>query len=271
MPTQLATLEELKAWLKASGTNFTDADNALLNALLMRASNLIFEYISNSDVVKRAVEEVRDGTNSIGLMLREWPVLSISSLSINGVAINAATGATDTGYILAAWRGTGAGQPQMLKLRNKTFYEGIANVSVSYVAGYVISGEQQTINSSHQVTASANAGDWAASESVKFADTGEALTKVASAPAPSQYSVAAGVYTFNTVDDGRSVLLEYSYIPATLTQACVEWVSERYNYRTRIGQTSKSVGGQETVSFSIKDIPDFIALALQPFCKVTPC
>jgi hypothetical protein len=42
-------------------------------------------------------------------------------------------------------------------------------------------------------------------------------------------------------------------------------VGERYNYRSRPGIVSKSVGGQETVSFSQKYMPDFITTMLQPY------
>lgn len=42
------------------------------------------------------------------------------------------------------------------------------------------------------------------------ATTGLPFTKVASAPAAGQYSVAAGVYTFNTGDTGAAVLISYT-------------------------------------------------------------
>jgi len=37
------------------------------------------------------------------------------------------------------------------------------------------------------------------------------LTKAASAPAAGQYSVAAGVYTFNSADANKAVLISYTY------------------------------------------------------------
>jgi len=37
------------------------------------------------------------------------------------------------------------------------------------------------------------------------------MTRVASAPATGQYSVAAGVYTFATADVGRRVFISYAY------------------------------------------------------------
>lgn len=50
---------------------------------------------------------------------------------------------------------------------------------------------------------------------VVYATTGAPLTRVASAPTQGQYSVAAGVYTFNASDTGISVLIDYLYTAAT--------------------------------------------------------
>ena len=61
------------------------------------------------------------------------------------------------------------------------------------------------------------------------------------------------------------MLVSYSYIPADIEDACINMVAERYNYKSRIGYISKSLGGQETVTFSQKDMPDFIRTLLQPY------
>lgn len=47
---------------------------------------------------------------------------------------------------------------------------------------------------------------------------GTPLIKVASAPATGQYSVAAGIYTFNTADSTKSVTISYSYTNAATGQ-----------------------------------------------------
>lgn len=41
----------------------------------------------------------------------------------------------------------------------------------------------------------------------------------------------------------------FAVIPADLTQACIEMVAWRLEEAKRIGQSSKSAGGQETVSY----------------------
>jgi hypothetical protein len=46
-------------------------------------------------------------------------------------------------------------------------------------------------------------------------DTGEQLTRVASAPIAGQYSVAAGVYTFAAADAAKAVYIKYTYAVAS--------------------------------------------------------
>ena len=46
---------------------------------------------------------------------------------------------------------------------------------------------------------------------VFYAATGVQLSPIASAPAQGQYSVSAGVYSFNAADNGAGVLIYYSY------------------------------------------------------------
>ena len=60
----------------------------------------------------------------------------------------------------------------------------------------------------------------------------------------------------------------YGFIPAAINNACIEWVAERYRYRTRVGQSAQTVAGQMTSSYSLKDIPDFIRASLDPYRSV---
>jgi len=57
----------------------------------------------------------------------------------------------------------------------------------------------------------ANAAAFDANLGVAYASSGLQLTQVTSAPAQGQYSVAAGVYTFNSADAGKALLITYSY------------------------------------------------------------
>jgi hypothetical protein len=57
----------------------------------------------------------------------------------------------------------------------------------------------------------ANAATFADDDGVVYATSGLPLTRVASAPGAGQYSVSAGVYTFNSADSGKAVLVTYTY------------------------------------------------------------
>ena len=63
----------------------------------------------------------------------------------------------------------------------------------------------------------ANSAGWVTDLGVKYAATGLPLTRVASAPAAGQYSVAAGVYTFAAADQGLGVGISYTYTPTSNT------------------------------------------------------
>ncbi len=56
-----------------------------------------------------------------------------------------------------------------------------------------------------------NAATFVDDDGVLYATTGLPLTKVPSSPAAGQYSVSAGVYTFNSSDAGKNVLASYTY------------------------------------------------------------
>ena len=66
----------------------------------------------------------------------------------------------------------------------------------------------------YQVTV-VNSSTWSVDLGVKYAATGNPLTRVASAPATGQYSVAAGVYTFAAADTTLAVLISYTYTQTT--------------------------------------------------------
>lgn len=68
--------------------------------------------------------------------------------------------------------------------------------------------------STYTVTA-ANSATFQTDLGVKYALTGLSFTRVASAPAQGQYTVAAGVYTFAAADASTAVLLCYTYTSAS--------------------------------------------------------
>lgn len=261
---QLTSLSNAKNWATVGTTN----DDALLTRLIASASSFILSYLQRPTLFQNVFNDVYDGVGQRGQMLRNYPVLSVSSVQVDGVTIPAATSATACGYVLDTWDGFPPGRPQELSLRGYGFGRGRQNIAVTYTSGFVIQNEAQTVpGSEYQITPKAPNGNWAVDQGVTYAN-GTALTPVSSAPATGQYiapTAANAFYQFAAGDANAAVLISYSYVPADIEQACCGIVAEQYSYKGRIGQVSKSLGGQETMSYSQKNMPDFITTLLQPY------
>lgn len=79
-------------------------------------------------------------------------------------------------------------------------------------------------------------------------------------------------YSFNR--GHRNVKITYtagfSAIPKDLEQACIDLVSLKYKGRDRIGQTSKSLGGETVAIFTTKDMTEDIKTVLNQYKNVLP-
>lgn len=149
------------------------------------------------------------------------------------------------------------------------------NIVVTYTAGYLVPLEPQTIPAPISpatvsiVAVDQTQGPWSADNGVVGAD-GTIFELVKGTPGPGQYAIGtiAGTYIFDGTDQGTDILVSYSYTPRDISQAATEWVAERFSYKNRIGQRHKSLGGQETITYDLSGIPDYIAVALQPYRSV---
>jgi hypothetical protein len=267
-PTDLTTLFAVKTSLRVNSA----ADDTLLSSLISQISQAICAYLNRPFFLPKTVTENYDGRGGDALMLANWPVNSVSAVSVNGSVIPQAPTPGPGVYPSSGWMLDGdatlpPGAMQRIFLSGYCFTRGRRNVQVTYSAGYQISAESQVIPSAapYQITAIQPYGEWATDQGVTCA--GAALTAVASAPAAGQYSVdpTTGIYTFAAADAGKTVLPTYGYVPAQLAKAAGDWVADCYKYLDRIGQTSKSLGGQETTAFKIVDMPAGVRLLLQNF------
>jgi hypothetical protein len=295
----LTTLANVRAWVGST----TDTDNALLTRLITMASQQILQHLQRPDLGLTTITETISGRGERKLQLRNWPVLAVNSLSINGQSVPASTGPTVYGFALEAVYGGVAGRPQNLGIAGAwdtgfdagngvaivngvaTFagpYSGIGarplppgvnNIVVNYSYGYCVQGEAQTIPAStYQITPKAPYGSWGGDNGVSYA-SGAALTPIASGtPSVGQYvppnlsgDSPTPYYQFAAADVGAGVLLNYNYVPAQVEQACIETVGERYRYKSRIGQKSQSLSGQETASYDLSGLTVAVMEMLAPF------
>ena len=108
-------------------------------------------------------------------------------------------------------------------------------------------------------------GAWASDLGVTYANTGLPLQAVSGTPGAGQYAVAAGVYRFSAADAGASLSLSYGYVPQDLAQAAAELAAERFRAADRIGLRSKSLGGQETISYDLSGLSEGVATLIAPY------
>lgn len=286
-PIDLTTLGDVRAWLKIESPN--QPADVILGPLITAASRMVVGALSRNSILSKTFSRRFDGLgyNHSRIMLPDWPVTSIVSMSINGTTIPAAAPAAagsgqGSGFLLDPWDGVLPGRPQSVDAFGYCFGSGRQNVAITYVAGYLAVNEAQTIPASPYALVANGVngvlsqiyGAFAADGGVTFAD-GTALTLVASAPAAGQYSLSKNsdlitTYQFAAADTGKAILVSYSFIPADLAQICKELVGERYNYRDHVGQSSKSLAGQETVSYSQADMPAPLKLMMQPYKNTVP-
>jgi hypothetical protein len=258
-PFDLTTLASVKAWLNISNTN----SDAVLGPLITAASRWIMAELARPSLLPQIFKERYDGRGNARLYLAHWPVLAIETLVVDKHTV-------DQGFELQLAEAAPPGRPQAIDLHHHIFPRGRQNIAVTYQAGYAVTNETAVVPSSapYQCTALAPYGAWASDLGIVDAATGAAFVLAAGTPSAGQYNVATGLYTFAAADAGKAISFSYGFVPQDIAQVCTELVAERYLYRLRIGEVSKSIGGQETVSFSQKDMPDALAAMLAPYRRV---
>lgn len=265
----LVRLADVKAWLGIDPTD-TSSD-ALLSSWITKASQAVINEIGRGPTLGfRTITETRDGNNGLTMALRFWPVLSVTALSINGSAVNQQTDKPfGSGYFWEAWTGDDTQGHQYIGCACTRFYRDLQNIVITYNAGYQVQGEQYTISNPPSV---GTARPWYSDQGVTFVG-GAALTYIATGtPATGQYTLdpTTGVYTFAVADEGREIAITYSYVPESLQQATIGIISWQWKQKDRIGVVSKSLGGQETMSYSQQPMDSLTAAMLQPFKSVIP-
>ena len=295
----LAALQDVKDWLAAGGPALGSSDDKVLARMITAVSGAVYAYLSRQIIIPQQVTERYDGVGNPRILLRNYPVLSVSSILVNGTNYPLGTYPTSSSpgwppanALVAPWDGLLPGKPQILDAYGAIngaangatygFSWGRQNVQVVYTAGYQVTAEAASIPATpgpYTCTVAAPLGPWANDQGVFYAATGAALTSVKALTGAGQYiPPAAGVasettgavYTFDSLDQGEAILISYGFIPAALNNACIEWVAERYRYRGRIGQRSQTVSGQQTASYDLSAVPAFIKGTLDPYRCVVP-
>ena len=121
MSDDLTTLAKAKRFLQISGAD----DDDLIKLLIASTTVLVATYL-NRNLLMSGYQERYSGAGSTRLLLRQTPVQSVISLTINGVIIPASDGVS-LGYRF---------DDLSITLVGRVFSHGINNVEADYVAGF---------------------------------------------------------------------------------------------------------------------------------------
>jgi len=124
MPTQLTTLANVEGWLNIQPGN--TATDALLTRLITAASQWIENYLARTIGVGSYSRNF-NGYGNHTLVLPQYPVISVASLSIDGQAIPVAANAQQNGYMF---------DDRAVYVFGYRFTRGFQNISCGWQAGY---------------------------------------------------------------------------------------------------------------------------------------
>lgn len=270
-PPNLTSLERVKSWLGISSSD----DDVLLSTIISASSRFVYRLIDIDTVAVTSYVERRDGYGNYWIRPLSWPLLSVDYIQYGGFNLTAqATGnPPSNGYTITA---PAYGPARLAVHGYPGFPKGKDLIVISYSAGFLEEDEPHTIPATVIPPAiqppyvAVTDLLWAGNVSVKTS-LGVEMTQVQGSPGDGQYSVSSeGLYTFNAAQNGQVVLISYSYVPNDLAQATTELVGGTYKSKDQINLQSKSLGGQETVSYFQNELTPNIKMLLQPFMRVSP-
>jgi hypothetical protein len=280
-------------------------DSAIIQAEVTAYSQNILTRTGRSFLSGvRAYTERYNGNGSPELPVRNYPILAIRSVAVNGIAIPASPDFLQSGYAIdtegsicnialisngaggssewpderwgvrpGGWGSYGNAPP--LGYSAFRFVQGIQNVAVSYVAGYTtdVPSEAQTVAAGPYTATVANAAAFWADAGVTLASDATPLEAVASAPGPLQYVPPQwnvfpfGLYTFNTAQASTAMNIAYSYgaPPFDLQEACGRLVAEMYRKRAWIGQVSQAQPQVGTTAYSRLEVEIGTAMTIERY------
>lgn len=132
----LATLAAVKQYLTIAGTENDELIERLIEAVSARFMTNTGRLLAARDFSPESADPAYDPDNAVlsgsghsELLLPQYPVVSLSSLAIDGRAVSPSAAAGDGGYVVDRLAG-------VVMLSGAAFPRGPANVAVAYRAGY---------------------------------------------------------------------------------------------------------------------------------------
>jgi hypothetical protein len=120
----LTSLQSVRLYLDIK----TDTDDALLSRLITAASVFIVNYLNRNTILQASyANERHNGHGGQSLTLRNTPIQSVASLTVNGLVVAASPDGVLPGYVF---------DKSSIAYVGGVFPKGFSNVVVSYAAGY---------------------------------------------------------------------------------------------------------------------------------------
>jgi hypothetical protein len=232
--------------------------------------------------------ETYDGSGSDRMFTRIRPIVTVASVTVDGIPIPASTGVPVPGYvidntgksisILSGFGGPGAGQQLRVGFgflrggNTWNFRAAKQNVVISYTAGFApqsIANELQTIPASSPYTITVNVQPWFTDLGVKYFVGGTPLTAVLTAPTTGQYNLQpGGQYLFAAADAGKQVQISYTAtgVPYDIEMAVRQMVSVNYKRRSWIDQRAQQMGqGAGSIQFRDWEFPPEVRSVMEQY------
>lgn len=259
MKGDLTNLSNYKEW---AGVTHNGAD-PLISRLISSSSLFLVNWI-NKNIGLNTYVEKRNGNGATTLPVKNWPLMTVTNLTINGATIPLSPNGISPGYLFDTYNIYLVGGAYF-------FIKGVQNISITYSAGFYAVDTFTVPAAPFQLTSSDLSEVWTNGFSVTLNSTGLPLTKITSGtPSTGQYVLNnSGVYLFAAADVGQAITITYGSPPFDVEQACIELVASRAKEKDRIGISSKTVA-TESVAYSQKDMSENIRSILQQYKSVIP-
>ncbi len=254
--TALTTLAAAKQYLGVT----SQGSDPLITRLIPSASSLVQNFCSRIFPITSYSGLLMDGSGSDTLVLPDYPIISVSSLTVDGVSIPAASSMQSTGYV--------SDDKAIFLASGQRIRRGRRNVQVSFQAGYRQTVQAVIPAGNSPALLVQDPGSPSTIYSITQA-SGTAMTSTANSPASGQYQFAPPQINFAAADAGTSISIDMAFIPAAVEQACIEVVGLAVKRRDNLGIRSKTLA-QETISFDMSAINTSAVQALQPYRRVAP-
>lgn len=126
----LVSLAEAKEFLKVTGVG----DDTILNHLINGVSQWVSGYLKRC-LVSKAHTEYYSGDGEMEIQLRNYPIISVTSINIDALRVFDASNAVDVSANIIIKKGVG-----LLRAFNLMygFTAGESNIKIVYVAGYTV-------------------------------------------------------------------------------------------------------------------------------------